>query len=406
MGNEISSPFHSRENTQIIFVNDEFHLGGVEVLEEKVAVHLLSTGYNVTIACHESSTFLPTLDRSVFFTHSGLHDLLKRCSELPSTKASRIVLASFIPYASLASLCIHDQLKKTFKGEIALFHWIPHPRAFFFSQNPVWLAIMRKTFFLLHPPNCYFMNDGARDCHEAYWNVDLKSYPVLRIVGRNPTRLKDQYSKQDILRIVSVGRFVPFKAYNVHAPRIVRRLLELGIESKWDIWGHGPDEVKIVSEVIENRVDNHVNLRGTLDHQLFDQTVIKYDLFVGMGTAALEAAKAGVPTILAIDSADRCYGFLCTAPKDGIGERVDGHDDQALIDVIAEFSQLSERERATLGADCQVAAVARESEISQFASAMLKSQAEVRRNEVPLLLILGLYLYVAWKLFRQLWKSK
>jgi len=126
-----------------------------------------------------------------------------------------------------------------------------------------------------------------------------------------------------------------------------------------------------------------------------------------MGTATLEAAKAGVPTILAIDEgADRCYGFLCTAPKDGVGERVDGHDDQALIDVIAEFSQLSERERATLGADCQVASVARESEISQFASAILKSQAEVRGNEVPLLLRFGFYFIVAWKSFRQLLGSK
>ena len=78
----------------------------------------------------------------------------------------------------------------------------------------------------------------------------------------------------------------------------------------------------------------------------FDDIVSNYDLFVGMGTAAVQAAQLGVPTILAIvDDADGAHGFIHQAPFGNLGEQDTNVPTQDLGAVIETYLQAGTVER-------------------------------------------------------------
>jgi hypothetical protein len=75
------------------------------------------------------------------------------------------------------------------------------------------------------------MNDAAKFAHQFFWTISLEDYPIMRIVGRKPlvklpgtknVEAARGESRCPDLRVVSVGRRVPFKGYNVNVLGIVR----------------------------------------------------------------------------------------------------------------------------------------------------------------------------------------
>jgi hypothetical protein len=99
---------------------------------------------------------------------------------------------------------------------------------------------------------------------------------------------------------------------------------------------------------------------GTLPYSKFGMAVSSSDLFVGMGTAALEAAGMGVPTICCVDQMeDACYGFLHEAPQDAIGEQVPDFSYRHIGAEILKFSALNETDRSIVGENCRNAAMDR-----------------------------------------------
>jgi glycosyltransferase involved in cell wall biosynthesis len=127
--------------------------------------------------------------------------------------------------------------------------------------------------------------------------------------------------KKKMLRVVSVGRLVDFKAYNMGSSGIVRACLDRGVDVIWDIYGDGPQYSAIKAEIDDLNLTTSVRLMGELNYAEFALKVAEYDLFVGMGTSALEAAMVGVPTICAtVDEALHCYGYLHELPFGNVGE--------------------------------------------------------------------------------------
>ncbi len=388
--------------TAIILVNDGFHLGGIEILELKIAKRLVELGYRVYLL-HAASGFAATdLDGVGCVGHNGMSDLFRNYELLYRPDIEKTILASFHPKSALASLILASRLQRKYKIDIALFHLVSHSRAFFFGKNPVTLFVLKTAFAAFPRSSCFFMNDAARDCHQGHWHTDLTHYPVLRIIGRDTDVKKVDYRQERRLRIVSVGRLVPFKTYNIHSPRIIRELVDAGVDATWDIWGYGPDLEAIAAAIWKYGVADRIQIKGPLDHCRFDATVVDYDLFVGMGTAALEAAKLGVPTVVAIENAqDNCYGFLPNVPGDSVGDRVEGYCEKPLFDTIIEFVHMSPCERKHLGDACISGARDRESKLDEFVEKLIKSPIVFRFKMAVRywLEICGLYLaFDQWRL--------
>ena len=120
-----------------------------------------------------------------------------------------------------------------------------------------------------------------------------------------------KFSSNSSIRICSVGRLAPFKTYNFWMPEVVRELRDKGVNVILDIFGSGECE-----ENIKNIVSNYsdcIRLKPAFDYSEFSKIVSSYDLFVGSGTAIVEAASLGVPSVIGIESIEKplTYGFFC-----------------------------------------------------------------------------------------------
>jgi 1,2-diacylglycerol 3-alpha-glucosyltransferase len=153
------------------------------------------------------------------------------------------------------------------------------------------------------------------------------------------------------LRICSVGRIVPFKTYNYDAMEIIQSLLAEQIEVEWDIFGDGPDRPALEAKAKATQVN--LRFRGEVAYDQLQATMLEYDVFVGMGTAALEAAQTGMPTIVALSDVPRgTYGFLDEAPSDSVAELVEGYPPGDLLADLRRFAGLTMPERLALGRRC------------------------------------------------------
>ena len=401
-------------STQIVFVQDKFYLGGIEILELKLVDELTRHGLDTVLASRANDTLDAPNAVRARFVHQGYPDFLSRTLELLSESTKKVVFVSLHPTAAIASEIAGRQIRSRNGDRISVhhFHWVSHSRAFFFSNRKLVRWLLQRLFLLLPVNSTYFMNDAARIAHQTFWQRSLVDYPVLRIVGREPSAKYVKSSKVTNhsnksachkLRIVSVGRLVPFKSYNVYAPIIIRKLRDAGIDATWDIWGYGPDEAVIASKAKEYKVNDFVKLRGKLPHELFDKTVSSYDLFVGMGTAVLEAAKTGTPVCVAVENQrDACYGHLHEAPIDSVGDRVVGFHERKLYEALSAFAAKSSQEQSTIGEKGAVAARRRESKLSEFVAAILSAQpiGEARFFDRVLLLVGKAYLTLNY------WKHK
>jgi hypothetical protein len=201
------------------------------------------------------------------------------------------------------------------------------------------LALNRQVMDALPDPSLFFMNDETRASHAAWSKRDFSASPILPL-GIDVTPARWQPPRGTRLSIVSVGRLVGFKAYNLGAIPIVTALRAAGIDAEWHIYGYGELEQEMSTRIGAAGLASSIHLHGALPYAEFAATVGAHDVFIGMGTAALEAAMLGVPVLLAVDGEeDATYGFVQDVPFGNVGERLDQAPGQSLAALLRAFHQ-------------------------------------------------------------------
>ncbi len=354
------------------FVQRVFHMGGIETLILRILPEL-TYGESTIVVSGSDGPMIRRLPANVIkfdgnnelFSTLGIVDFIEK-RNLPKD----IVFITFNPWSLVNVFVIRYILyfKKNYK--IRSFYFAPHSRALFFAGNKLSNNFIRKIFLRAPMASTYFMNDVALLAHEKEWGMSLKTWPVLRL----PLSKRDTTwvaNDSDILRIVSIGRLVPFKGYNRAAPNIVASLLLDGIRVVWTIWGDGEDQEEVEALIARYNVDGSVRLCGQLAYENIEEELERHDLFIGMGTAMLEAGLVGIPTICALENGtDEGYGFLPDAPSDSVGDKKEGFPVESLIDTIRRFVAMSPAERTLLSQRCADNAQARSATLTEFAEAI------------------------------------
>lgn len=200
---------------------------------------------------------------------------------------------------------------------------ILHPRDFMRETEQKHVHLMNKlAAHAIGLRNLVFMNEQCRQTHSAFFSRDLSANAIVPVpMDRREARWSAQ-QELGPLRIVAVGRIVDFKAYNFALPRILTDLERKGYKIACDIFGYGAEEPKLVRTILDAEAGHLVSFKGPIALEDFDSIVSNYNLFIGMGTAAVQAAQLGVPTILAIvDDPDGTHGFIQDAPFGNLGEQ-------------------------------------------------------------------------------------
>lgn len=192
---------------------------------------------------------------------------------------------------------------------------IYHQNEFVYQPPPFHFAREAQRIFKATPPaNIVFFNEYSRDNYAAFFDNDYAASPLLPI---GVTLDMPPLPAPAVLgqRIVSVGNLVGFKTYNRLMIGVVAALRARFPSIRYDIYGVGPTEGELKALIETLGVGDHVTLRGSLDYSLMRDVVADCDLFVGSGTALIEAAAVGRPALIGIESIEEplTYGFLSDA---------------------------------------------------------------------------------------------
>jgi glycosyltransferase involved in cell wall biosynthesis len=115
-----------------------------------------------------------------------------------------------------------------------------------------------------------------------------------------PEKETTHKEENDGIRIVAIGRLSQEKGFDVLIEAI--HILEKeGIDVRCDIFGEGPERVKLASQIQNHRLNNRVKLQG--NHASIRRLLSKYDLLAvpsrreSFGLVVLEAYDAGIPIV-------------------------------------------------------------------------------------------------------------
>jgi glycosyltransferase involved in cell wall biosynthesis len=332
---------------RILIVYGELHHGGLQTLIVRLANYLAANGRAVAV-CVPGGELAALIDSAAdLLLWTDRKDAAGKAADWIASSDEPVTMISFDPIAAALGLAIEARNA----GRVPLVHLsgVYHPRSFFMTgERRDRMLLNRLVAKAVGDPFIFFMNAECRDGHERRWRVPLKSSAIIPIpIEKRSAAWRPSGSGE--LRIVSVGRLVDFKTYNLTAPEIVRECLDQGTSVRWDIYGYGPLDQPIAEAIAAHRVADAVHIKGSLAYSDFTDAVASYDLFIGMGTAALEAAMLGVPTIVATESEPRrCYGFVHQLPFGNVGERQSFEPPFDLGELIRGFAAADKAEREAI----------------------------------------------------------
>jgi 1,2-diacylglycerol 3-alpha-glucosyltransferase len=101
----------------------------------------------------------------------------------------------------------------------------------------------------------------------------------------------------------------------------------------------------MLSTVKRYGIEDHVFLHGPLEYKKMPEVLQDAYVFVGMGTALIEAGLLGIPGVPAIDSEGPVtYGFLYDLDGYDVGERSEGATTQPVIEMLLKLFRMSDGE--------------------------------------------------------------
>lgn len=340
--------------TRFLLVYGELVHGGIQTLIVRLANHLAEDGRAVA-ACVPGGELTSQMHEGVdLLSWTSRVEAVRKAVEWIRAGSDPVAMISFDPISAALALSIEADNA----GRVPLTHLsgVYHPRSFFMTgerRDRIWLN--RLVAKAVGDPFIFYMNEECRDEHARRWGITANQSRIIPIpIEERPSQWQPDQS--DTLRIISVGRLVDFKAYNLSAPEVVSECRSRGLRLSWDIFGWGPQQAEVEAAIRKYEVADAVHLNGALSYPEFAATVSSHDLFIGMGTAALEAAMIGVPTIVATESEPRlCYGFVYALPFGNVGERQSAPPSRDIAALIERFAEMSTEERADLSRRCRTA---------------------------------------------------
>jgi 1,2-diacylglycerol 3-alpha-glucosyltransferase len=203
---------------------------------------------------------------------------------------------------------------------------IYHQNEFLFRGLPFHVATeAQRRFAALPPRNVVFFNEATRANYERGFSRSWRDATVVPI-GIDLPPADSAPPLRDPARIVSIGNLVPFKTYTRHVIEMLPELARSRPDVRYDVVGSGPEEPALRALAAAVGVAERVRFHGTIPYAAFAAHVGGAAVFVGSGTALLEAAALGVPALVGIESIDvpETYGWLADITGLSYNERIPG----------------------------------------------------------------------------------
>lgn len=155
----------------------------------------------------------------------------------------------------------------------------------------------RRIFERLPDENVMFMDRTIRDSHARMYGRSFAGSALVAVPVEAPdvdvrARTFEAYS------VVSVGRLVDFKYHHPHVIRALATLRERGVPATYTIYGTGQLEERLRLDIQALGAGAWAHTAGHLPYERLGRTLSRAWAFVGMGTALVDAAMRGVPSLV------------------------------------------------------------------------------------------------------------
>lgn len=314
-----------------LFISSIFgpQTGGIETLIARMSRWLIGNGHRVTLLSNSSYKFRELFPNEMRIVDLGselqqfsiYHKAKKRWPDLQIDRPD--VIKSFHLIDSWISSILSSIIKPTPK--LLFGNYFPYH--FKQSRNPLkhfthrpYLHNLRYNF----PDNSILCMDEeqisqfrqvcGKHRNPIFWPLPVNN-PNKNEINRTPKWC----------HIVSVSRLEPMKKAKLYMVEVIDKLRKKGYPVTWSVYGEGSLEGEMKAKISSFGLNEVISMKGKLPYSEYANAMQDAYLFLGGGTAVVEAAFCGVPGVLAFaeDISGDTYGSLYNFPFGNLGVRTD-----------------------------------------------------------------------------------
>jgi|GEM_PF-1134820 len=324
------------------------YLGGIETLIVRMSKWLVKNGHSVTLLIESPGRWANLLPTEVNCVALGerFHELYYYYHASRLWKSLRLPIPDVVKSFDIGSSWIACQLATLAGSNCKVIAGIYNPYVFKWYYNTRDLSIWdaRKFYtnnFLRNIPVNSRIFCGVDQIEELellhQQNGELWPIPIDASEFAEATR-KPKWGK-----IVSVGRLSPMKEYNLYMVEIVRMLRERGRNVSWVVYGTGEYATPMQELIRKYHLEKFIHLAGAVPYNRLWQVMEDAYIFIGMGTASLEASLFKVPnvTAAAYDRDGLTWGPVYRLPEGSLGQLSHVRPEIRVVDEIERILSLT-----------------------------------------------------------------
>lgn len=159
--------------------------------------------------------------------------------------------------------------------------------------------------------NILFFNEISRKFYNSVYDKKFEASTVAPI-GIDLSIYEGRFSGMQNNKIVSIGRLTTWKTYNFQMIQTIKKMNNQGIFLRYESYGDGEERECLENFVKKENLQEQVFFHGGIPYHLFKETIDNSLMFIGAGTALIEASASGVPSLIGIENEQQAisYGFL------------------------------------------------------------------------------------------------
>lgn len=315
-----------KSNYKILFITNSLNIGGVETLLLRMSNWLVNNDYEVKILSQKKGNLIDKFDSRV---NIRIAPFYFRLLFIP-VFAKQILKNSFFKEIEIIytfrprTFWVGSIIARSLNNSIKLYTGVYHPREYWLNGVNDFRSKYYSELFnnYLDDQNKIFMSKVVKVSHESFFNRTYTKSNILPLAIESK-ELEKINRKPNKKKIVSIGRLINFKSYNIFMISVIKDLILEGYDVSYDIYGDGPDRDKINQIISDLDLEQYIKLRGEIDY--FQMTKVLEDayIFIGMGTALIEAGYSKVPSIVCIEGLNLpcSYGYIYDMVDHNIGEQ-------------------------------------------------------------------------------------
>ena len=290
-----------RATTRILFLVTTLGLGGIETFVLRVAGQLSRSGFSIHVWVLSNSTDALLLEKLKTVATVRILGVRPPLGLVWRPRAPCSLGNFDLIFCSGRNTLLFAAVNNASRVPLRVVTGVYHQAEYIPSRPVLRDRVAAKLFNALPVSNVVFCTDGCRDDHASHFGTHFLSSSVMPLYLDVPRTHCVVRPVLDVLHMLSIGRLVEFKTYNLQALHAIYELRQRGMKVCWTVVGDGPMKNKMIQLAAELQISDQVRFLGERPYDQLEAYYLACDVYLGAGTTILQAASYGCVVICSVD---------------------------------------------------------------------------------------------------------